>query len=308
MAGKKVFAVGDLCIDVLYSSAGRRLGEEHALSSLDFSVGGNAANFAFLCAKLGLRPILYSVIGKDFGTPFLMRSLKKEKLDLYLVNSSLWNSYSLVWVNSRGERAIESIKNCLKDLTVESVEQKLLKKVKSGDIVLFGGFFHLKNFRKGFGSLLKKLKSKGVTICFDTCFDTFGNWNIVPYLPFIDFLFTNETELKRISRGGSFHQRMVWLSRRGSDTVVVKKSARGASLFKDTKRLVSMPALKTMVVDTTAAGDAFNAGFVFGLVHDWSLQRCIFAGNVVAARKIRQHSLAAPNKVELKRIVEKKFD
>ena len=308
MARKKVFAVGDLCIDVLYSSKGRRVGEEHHLSSLDFSVGGNAANFAFLCARLGLHPKLYTIMGKDFGTPFLMHSLKSEKLDLYLAKSPLKNSYSLVWVNKRGERAIESIKNCLKDLTVEWVQKRLMKKVKPGDIVVFGGFFHLKNFRKGFGSLLKKLKGKGVTICFDTCFDTFGNWNVQPYLPFIDFLFTNETELKRISRGGSMHQRIVWLLGRGADTIVVKKGVRGASIFKGAKRLFSMPALKTKVVDTTGAGDAFNAGFVFGLVHGWSMQRCIFAGNVVAARKIRQHGLATPNKVELKRIVEKKFD
>ena len=86
--------------------------------------------------------------------------------------------------------------------------------------------------------------------------------------------------------------------------MVVKQGKAGATLFAQD---VSMrfPAQKTKAVDTTGAGDAFNAGFVFGLMHNRPLDKCMIAGNFVAATKIRQHRLAAPSAKELAKRVKK---
>ena len=41
----------------------------------------------------------------------------------------------------------------------------------------------------------------------------------------------------------------------------------------DGKQLIHSAAYRVPVVDTTGAGDIFRAGFIYGLLHDWPLDR-----------------------------------
>ena len=301
---RKLFSVGDLGLDLL-QEIGKDLqfGEEHSLRSLDFSIGGNAANLAVIASKLGLKPILVSSIGKDFATPFLRKNLSKAGVSSKFIKSSLPNSFSVIAVNRRGERAIQSVKNCLNEITAKKVEKSLLPKLRGQDIVFFGGFYHLTKLRPGFLSLLKKIKKKGAIICFDTCFDTTGKWDIAKFLPLIDYLFVNDLELKHVARGSSLKKRAELLLKKGTGCVAVKQAAKGATVFTKSLGAVRSPSLASKVVDTTAAGDAFNAGFVFGLMRNWSLNNCALAANFVAARKIREHGLASPKPTQVERFV-----
>jgi sulfofructose kinase len=45
---------------------------------------------------------------------------------------------------------------------------------------------------------------------------------------------------------------------------------------------------KMDVVDTTGAGDVFHAGFVYGLLHNWDLEKILQFANAVAALKCRE--------------------
>ncbi len=304
MKKRQLFSVGDLCLDVLQEAAkGIEFGEEHALRQLDFSVGGNAANFAVLGSKLGLQPKLVSAIGSGFGTAFLKKELAKTRVPSKLLKSNAPNAFSIILVNRRGERAIQSVKNCLRELTSKRIEKILLPQLKPGDIVFFGGFYHLHKLRQGFQALLKKIKKRNALICFDTCFDTRGNWRIDSFLPFIDYLFVNDIELRHIARGKTMQQRVETLFRKGATRVAVKLESKGATLFVNGFKQEHFPSVAQKVVDTTGAGDAFNAGFVFGLMHGYSLNNCMLAGNFVAARKIQVHGLHAPTANAVERFV-----
>ncbi len=304
MLERKLFAVGDLDVDVLQGiSCPAKFGEEHALRALEFSIGGNAANFAVIAAKLGLQPVLVSVIGSDFATPFLLSELAKAKVTTSLVKSRQKNAFSSIAVDMRGERAIQSIKNCLLELTSAKAVQLLLPKLRAGDIVLFGGFFHVANMRKGFPQLLKKIRNRGAITCFDTCFDRTGRRGISAFLPFFDILFTNETELKHVAKGKTTGARASFLLRKGCRCVVLKQGAKGATLFTQGAKPIAAKGLKVKAVDSTGAGDAFNAGFAFGLLRNWSMRNCLLAANFVAARKVQQHGLAAPTAKAVERFV-----
>ncbi len=301
---RQVFSVGDLCIDILQEIKNPvEFGREHSLKDLEFSIGGNAANFAVFGSKLGFKPKLLSAIGKDFATSFLKKNLTKAKVSSKLIKSKKPNAFSIISVNKRGERAIQSVKNCENEITSKKISKMLLPTLKSGDIVFFGGFYHLRNLRSGFKELLKKIKKKKAIVCFDTCFDTWGKWNITAFLPFIDFLFVNDLELKHIAKGNTMRKRADSLFKKGSQVVVVKQASKGATLFVKGFPSKHFKSVAGKVVDTTGAGDAFNAGFVFGLVHDWSLDKCTKAGNFVAAKKIRVHGLTAPSATSLKHFV-----
>ena len=55
----------------------------------------------------------------------------------------------------------------------------------------------------------------------------------------------------------------------------------------------AVPNLK--VVDPTGAGDAFRAGFLFGYIRDWPLEKCAKLGSVVASFAISQHGTQEHN-------------
>jgi ribokinase len=75
------------------------------------------------------------------------------------------------------------------------------------------------------------------------------------------------------------------LVREGVRIVGVKLGGRGCYVT-DGKEEHLIDAFKVRVVDTTGAGDAFCAGFLYGLVHGRDLYSCGKIGNFVASRKI----------------------
>jgi len=302
----RLFAVGDLNVDILQELASKPVfGEEHDLQALAISIGGNAANFAVIGSKLGLKPHLVSVIGNDFATGFLRKKLSEANVKTSLVKSKKQNAFSIILVDKRGRRCIQSVKQCFQDVTSKKFAKMLLPKLKQGDIVFFGGFYHFKNLRPGFRELLAKAKKRGATICFDTCFDSLGKWDINRFLPFIDYLFVNDLELKHIASGRTMKQRVEALFSKGTRIVAVKQEARGATLFVKGFSPNHFSSVANKVVDTTGAGDAFNAGFSFGLLQGWPLEKCMVAGNFVAAKKIGVHGLEAPTAKKLESFVER---
>ena len=61
--------------------------------------------------------------------------------------------------------------------------------------------------------------------------------------------------------------------------VVIKRGGRGAVAARGCE-IIQVPALKVPVVDTTGAGDCFNAGFMFGLLRGDPLDRCLRCANI----------------------------
>ena len=53
-------------------------------------------------------------------------------------------------------------------------------------------------------------------------------------------------------------------------------------------RTIRMPAFKVEAVDTTGAGDVFHAGYIFGLLQGWDLERVLRFASALAALKCRR--------------------
>jgi sugar/nucleoside kinase (ribokinase family) len=74
--------------------------------------------------------------------------------------------------------------------------------------------------------------------------------------------------------------------------VVVKRGDQGAQAFCDAKAF-HVPAIAVDVVDTTGAGDCFNAGFLYGWVKGFSIERCLQYGNICGGLSVRDYGQAA---------------
>jgi ribokinase len=73
--------------------------------------------------------------------------------------------------------------------------------------------------------------------------------------------------------------------KKGAKVVAVKLGSRGCYVA-DGRRSYNVEAFKVNVISTTGAGDAFCAGFLYGLIKHKSLEECGRIGNFVASRCI----------------------
>ena len=73
-----------------------------------------------------------------------------------------------------------------------------------------------------------------------------------------------------------------WFLNRGVKAVCITLGSSGAYFFDGTQEY-DVPAFSVSAVDTTAAGDAFNGGFAYGIAHKLPVARCLEIGNACGA-------------------------
>jgi len=121
-----------------------------------------------------------------------------------------------------------------------------------------------------------------------------------------DYLILNETEIEILSqhkvRGlESARVAAQALVREGLPVVIVTSGERGA-LLATSQEMVHVPARKVQVVDTTAAGDAFVAGFTMGLLDgfplDDAVRYAVCAGTLTVTKFGAQTSLPSAEEVQ----------
>lgn len=101
----------------------------------------------------------------------------------------------------------------------------------------------------------------------------------------LDYVFFNEQEAALYSRRLSFQAAIaVWKAH--PRHVIIKLGAKG-SRWLSAGMDVSVPAMRVHVVDTTGAGDAFNGGFLSGVLAGLPPKACLKAGNFVGGSSTR---------------------
>jgi ribokinase len=98
-------------------------------------------------------------------------------------------------------------------------------------------------------------------------------------------LMPNQNELKLLTKRASYREGAKILLDKGVEIVAVKLGSKGCYVT-DGRESHNLEPFKVKVVDTTGAGDAFCAGFLYGLIKGKSLFDCGRLGNFVASRNI----------------------
>ncbi len=107
----------------------------------------------------------------------------------------------------------------------------------------------------------------------------------------VDILFANEDEIMSLYGTDSFEQ-AAGLAAREVELAVLTRAAQGSVVFRDGERFDIAP-VPTRVVDSTGAGDAYAAGFLFGLSKGLPMLECGRIGSI-AASEVISHFGARP--------------
>ena len=135
--------------------------------------------------------------------------------------------------------------------------------------------------------LLEEISSK-ITVAFDPgmLYVNKGKQFMDKLIAYTDILLINETELL-ITTGEETLEKAVELVAPKVKILVVKRSTKG-SLIKTQDEEYDIGIFEVNAVDTTGAGDAYNAGFLYGYIKGYSLEESGIIGSYIAAQSTTQ--------------------
>jgi sugar/nucleoside kinase (ribokinase family) len=125
----------------------------------------------------------------------------------------------------------------------------------------------------------------------------------------VDCFLPNQREAELLSGLADMASYLDFTRKLGWQNAVVKLGPHGAAM-RQQDRVCSVESPDVKVVDTTGAGDAFDAGFIDGLLDNLSGEECLRRGCVCGCMSVRSAGalMGLPNKKELQNFYEQSYD
>jgi len=250
------------------------LGEEIFSNSLHISPGGVYIT-AVAMRRLGMKIGLISDLGNDMFSDFIRAKLRLEDIpDILLRHHPEPMPTITAALSFPEDRAFVTY---MADLDkMEPFSGNVLD-------ICTAKLLHLPGLKEAFASreLVVKAQKKGMTISLDCQWhpDLMDHPNVWDILKKIDLFLPNEKEAIYLTKTTSPEDALEVLKSKVS-SAVIKLGPQGAIGYNRDKETIRVPALKVDVVDTTGAGDSFNAGFLFAYLCKLSYKESMAYGNI----------------------------
>jgi ribokinase len=275
-----IVGFGALNIDKLYRvNMIAKEEEESFVTDFMESAGGSAANTIVGLARLGLKTGFIGKVAADHEGNFLLDYFRKEGVDTDGITVSEEDRSGVVmgFIDIKGDRALyvdPGINNLIEFQDINL------------DYATNTQFIHLSSFvgekpLEAQKELIDRLPN--VKISFDpgALYARKGLRAIGPIIRRCRVMFPNAIETKVLT-GEDHEEGAKTFTRLGADIVAVKLGKKGCYVT-DGMESHLVEAYKVEAVDTTGAGDAFCAGFLYGLIKGRDLYECGKLGNFVAS-------------------------
>jgi len=277
--------------------------------------GGAPMNTLVGVARLGSTSGAITVVGNDPFGLFLVEELKRNGVDTSCVRAKKGTLTTLAFVANdpeTGERTFIFYRkpwvNGTSDssLSISDVDFEYIKKAK---ILHVSGFALSQNpSRKAVLAAVKYAKKEGVRISFDPTLrlDVWSSERTIrrfynQMLRLCDIATFSREEAAFIFRTDNPEKAAKKSIKYGVTTVGIKLGVDGALVMTKEGKKVHAPAFKVKAVDTTGAGDGWNAGLLVGQLKEWNLETCVTIANAVGALVVTKRGAitALPYKNEL---------
>jgi len=299
---KPIVVVGSINFDLVVG-ADRipRIGETIVGHSFNTFHGGKGANQAVAAAKLGSAVAMVGNVGSDAFGIQLREGLSAAGVDTTYVNAVEGPSgVALIATGASGENSIVVVPGANGRLNCASLEKATPLLERAGFLLT-----QLEIPLETVDYLAQFAERHNIPLMLDPAPARALSRDLLRRVSWITPNETEAAELLRINSSdgdqGSEAAADLLLAG-GAQNVLLKLGARGCLVAEATLRKRYVPAFSPGVVDTTGAGDAFNAGFAVGLMRDYSVaESAVFASAVAAISVTRagaQASMPSGGEVE----------
>ena len=302
-----VTAIGNAIVDVLAQSDDSFLEEQGlskgAMSLIDaeratslYSLmgpatetsGGSAGNTAAGIATLGGKVAYIGKVADDQLGQVFRHDIGAVGVtfDTPPIRNHLPTARSFIFVTPDAQRTMQTFLGACTLLGPDDIDIDL---VANSKVVFIEGY--LWDLPAAIESILKAAKAAkkaGCKVSFTTsdafCVDRFRDQFLDFIRTYVDILFSNQAEILSLFQVDDFDTAKE-KARGLAEIVVVTRSEKGSVVITGNKTYL-IPAEKVKVVDTTGAGDAYAAGFLYAYTQGKSLEVCGKLGGMVASEAI----------------------
>ncbi len=280
-----VIGLGALNYDKLYVVTKiAKAGEEVGIKEVRESPGGSAANTIFGLARVGAKTGFIGAVGTDEEGAVILRDLANEDVDINRIKVLKGNSgIAIGLVDEGGERSLYIHPGVNDEFDVSDVDVEYIEGAK---------FLHMSSFvdRRQLEmqiSLIERIKTR-ISFNPGMLCSKFSLEVLKPIIEKSDVIFVNYEEMEGLTNSDDYECGSKLLLELGAKTVAVTLGGRGCYVTNG-KSAHLISSRKTKVVDTTGAGDAFAAGFLYCLLRGGGIHNCGRIGNFFAARCISEY-------------------
>ncbi|WP_010271637.1 carbohydrate kinase family protein [Paenibacillus senegalensis] len=275
---KTVFIIGELNPDVILSGPDVKPepNKEKWVEQFEVTLGSSSAITASVLSRLGADVQFVSIVGNDEYGAFCVEKLRHYGVGTeYVIFTDKEKTGITFSLSTPEDRSLLTYKGTIPLLEpgMIPVEQIL----KEADHLHFGSFYLQENMKQHWLELFRLAHTNGISTSFDTGYDPSENWDraiISSLLTYTDYFIPSETELEHIFSTADLDRLPAELpAQRG--LIAVKRGSMGASLLDSEGEWLHSEAFRISPVDTTGAGDSFNAGLLYSALNGNTPAQCL---------------------------------
>ena len=285
MGKAKVLIFGDLNLDIVFEAPKLpSLGEFVKAETMRLLSGGVGGNIAHNLALLGLEPYIIGAVGTDIFGDMIISDLEKVGVKTDFIRRHPGSSGIMSIFVYGGERTMVGHRGANE---YNIVTDEILEKIPEFDYVHVSGYTFL-NVDNGSSTLkiLEEARKHGIPSSIDLeGVASLSKEKIKELKRKVDYIMLNDFEAQTLIRATHVELdklRDLAIGVLGAKHVYLKMGYKGSMVITPDKTVFKQ-AHKIVPKDTTGAGDAFDAGVIYGVVNKLSLEETLLLANSLGA-------------------------
>lgn len=283
----KILVAGEINVDVILQGyhSFPELGKEVLVDDSVLTLGSASLICAVGLARLGNQVAFLGKVGPDYWGDFCLARMHDAGIDVSrVIVDPATKTGITVSISSRVDRALVTHLGAIMELRGADIPDSALA---GFDHLHVSSFFLQEGLRPAIPDLFARATGRRLTTSLDPGFDPSEKWDsdLAAALAACDVFLPNEVELAGAGRSQNPLEALRALA--NGRTLTAAKLGREGAMALDRGEPVQIPAFPVQVVDTTGAGDSFNAGFLHAWLRKMPLAECLRYGAACGALSTR---------------------
>ncbi len=259
---KRILVIGDLNVDIIVRGivGFPELGREIHCSEIRTVMGGSSSIFACRLGQLGAKVDILGVVGRDENGRIVLDTLRSNNVcvDKVIIRDDIRTGVTIS-LTYPTDKALITFMGSIGALEPPDVKPEFFQ---DHDHVHISSIYFQPKLLDFIPDIFEEARRQGLTTSLDTQDDPSGEYRkIWEILEYTDIFLPNEREAKGIAKSENLDEALEGIGSKVK-VLAVKCGSRGAvGMFKG--KIVKVDPIKINPVDTTGAGDSFDAGFIY---------------------------------------------
>jgi sugar/nucleoside kinase (ribokinase family) len=279
--------IGELNIDlVLLDVPFPEYEKEQLAKDMRFTMGSSSAITAHNLSMLGAQVGFIGKAGSDYFGTYMVDRLGESGVDTGgITDDNNLKTGATIVLSNQGRKALLTYLGAMVDLTADDIDWDYVKRYRH---LHLGCYYLQSGIRSQVPSIFAKAQRLGLSTSLDTNWDPEELWDeeIFEALEYTNIFLPNDAEAKCITHTNDLDEAIQKLNSY-VDVLVVKCGQEGSFMSLEGK-IYKHQGFLINAVESTGAGDSFNAGFLYEYLkgNDW--YECLRFGNACGALAVTE--------------------